>query len=80
MPASNLLTHLAWACAQTRRHADVKPQDIAHHAHVDPSTVYRFEHARAYPQDLDALLDAYAHLVGSTVRDIVALALQHWPA
>jgi hypothetical protein len=73
-----MLTHLAWAARTARETAGATTHDIAALAHIDVSSVRRFERARAWPRDPDLLIAAYARQASTTARHIWAAALAHW--
>lgn len=75
-----LLPHLAKVAKCARKKARATTQEIAHDAHVDPSTVRRFERARAWPHNPDTLIAAYARRARRRPEDIWREALDRWSA
>jgi hypothetical protein len=75
---NRMLPQLAKTARCARKNAGATTHEIAHDAHVDPSTVRRFERARAWPSDPDALITAYARHTNRKPKEIWRDALDRW--
>jgi len=81
MPSrSDMLPLLANAARTSRLEAGATTDEIAHEALSDPATIRRFERARAWPRNPDAIVTAYARRTGRPARELWADALAHWPS
>lgn len=77
----DVLDHLAWECHAARKHAKVGMLDVASRARVDASTISRWERrVRRVPDDLDAIVDAYAAECTISAYDLWRQALDAWHA
>lgn len=70
MPPGSMLAALASVASTARRQAAVRRHEIAVAAGVYPSTIDRFEQAKAWPRDPEALICAYAKLTSRAARDL----------
>jgi hypothetical protein len=75
---SALLPLLATVARRARAGAGASTTEVALAAHVDPSTVRRFETARAWPRDPDALIGAYARITRRKPRELWREAVDQW--
>lgn len=75
-----MLAALAWACRKERRARKVPRWRVARRAGVGEATVVRFEQARAWPRDVDHLVDIYAKCTGAEPRDLWEAAFHAWRA
>lgn len=73
-----MLPQLAKAARCARKDAGASTAEVAHDANVDPVTVRRFERARAWPRDPDALICAYARAAHRDPKEIWREALDRW--
>lgn len=75
-----MLCHLADTCSSARLEVGVTIARVALLAHVDVSTVRRFEKATAhsYPDHLDELVGAYAQATHVNPVDLWAGAVRLW--
>ena len=70
---------LARILREARERAQIRRQEIATVAGLDSSTISRFENATSWPQQLDRVVAAYAHLCGiSDGRELWSQALHAW--
>ncbi len=74
--------YLAQAAREARERAGRKPYHIAAmpsgRRSVDPSTVWRFEHAEGWPQNADLMVDLYAADLEIEPIEIWERALELW--
>lgn len=75
---TSMLEHLAHAARAARRAAEASTLDVAAAARVDAATVRRFERARAWPRDPDALIAAYARASRCSSKTIWRDAVNSW--
>jgi transcriptional regulator with XRE-family HTH domain len=73
-----MLKHLAAAARAAREQAGVRQIDIATVAGVGHASISRFERGIAWPDNLDAILAAYAEETGRDERELWAAALERW--
>lgn len=73
-----MLTALAWALKSTRRQANVSQWEIAALAGVDETTVQRLERGRAWPRQLEELVNVYARAAGIHPQEIWLAAAHAW--
>lgn len=73
-----MLAALAWACRKERRSASEPRWHIARAANVDEATVVRFEQVKAWPRDVDGIVDAYAQCTGVEPQDLWEAAFHAW--
>lgn len=74
-----MLVYLARVCRQARERAGLKQADITAAAGLrTDSTLSNFENAKAWPEQLEAIVAAYAEQTGTTPRALWRAALQAW--
>lgn len=77
-PPQSMLAALAWACRKERRAHRVPRWKIAKKAKVDEATVVRFEQSRAWPRDVEHLVDVYAECTDVGPKDLWEAAFHAW--
>jgi hypothetical protein len=75
-----MLYWLAQAAKQAREAAERKQVHVAASADRDQSSIYRFEQARTWPRDPDAIIGAYADDLDVDPVEIWATAVELWRA
>lgn len=65
-----MLAALACVARTARRDAAVRRHEIAVDAGVYPSTIDRFEQAKAWPRNPEALITAYANRAGMRPKEL----------
>jgi transcriptional regulator with XRE-family HTH domain len=75
----SVLDHLAWTCQRARKHAGVHQLRIASTAGVEEATISRWEtRSRRSPDELEAIIAAYATECGVSARWLWDQALDAW--
>jgi transcriptional regulator with XRE-family HTH domain len=73
-----MLDHLGAAARKVRRETGLRQIDIATTAGVSHVIISRFERGVAWPEQIDAIVDAYATEAGLRPHDLWARALELW--
>lgn len=77
----SVLDHLAWTCRRVRRDAKVHQLRVASTAGVEEATISRWEsRARRSPDELEAIVQAYADECGHSPFGLWTTALAAWQA